>query len=246
LIDKSKIIYFDEINSTNTYLKNNFNNLSDFSLVFSDVQTHGRGREKRKWESLSKNFHFSLLLKDLNFLDFITHLPIFISIVLKNSILEYSKIDTKIKWPNDIYYKEFKLAGILIEFIKDNFIVGIGLNAVFSPNLANKNAISLKEIKKDLKINKEEFLGVFISNFNKLYKKCKKESSQFILALWCKNSMHINKLIEINEGLQDNAKKRQAKFLGLNEDGGARVIFKGERKEQVIYFGELDFEYRRT
>ncbi len=120
-----KIYYFDTLDSTNNKAKEIETGEKEY-IVYTDNQTNGRGQYDRKWIS-EKGLTFSLVIKKEN--------TNYSSIVPK-AIIEYLKdkgFDAIIKYPNDIYYKDKKLGGILIENIykEDKYnktIIGIGLN----------------------------------------------------------------------------------------------------------------------
>ncbi len=130
------VFRFQSLDSTNTRLKELVANseLPEFSVVITSEQTAGRGQIGNYWESeKDKNLTFSLLLyprslqiqKQFRLTQLVTTA---ISDVLKPIIA-----DVKIKWPNDIYSGDKKLAGILIENSLSASsiaftIVGIGLN----------------------------------------------------------------------------------------------------------------------
>ena len=95
----------DEIPSTNTYLKNEYNKYDDSSILWALKQTEGRGRYTRKWES-ADDLTFSIIFKEKYNSAIITPLAIIYA-------LNDYKINAKIKWPNDIYLYGGKLAGIL-------------------------------------------------------------------------------------------------------------------------------------
>ena len=46
-----KTIHFETIDSTNTYLKENYEKLDNFTFVSADFQSAGRGRNNRNWKS---------------------------------------------------------------------------------------------------------------------------------------------------------------------------------------------------
>ena len=125
-----KSIHFETIDSTNTYLKENYKNLDNFTFVDASFQTNGRGRNNRSWKSeKGENLLFSLLIKDESLIKEFKSL----SIVSALSIIHVLNINNlSIKWPNDIYHKDNKLAGILLEAISTNkiecLIIGIGIN----------------------------------------------------------------------------------------------------------------------
>ena len=120
-------------------------------VVYTDHQTAGRGQQGNSWESDSgKNLLFSLLF-------YPKHIPIneqflisqVVSIGIKRVLDKYAE-NISIKWPNDIFWNDRKMVGILIEnslqgvFIKKS-IVGIGLN-VNQTDFDTPNAVSLKQI----------------------------------------------------------------------------------------------------
>ncbi|MDL2222775.1 biotin--[acetyl-CoA-carboxylase] ligase [Bacteroidales bacterium OttesenSCG-928-M11] len=129
------LIRIESVESTNKYLKDllNCHHLEEGTVVITDNQTAGRGQIGSSWEAeKGMNLTFSLLLCP-------TSLPIkeyfllskAISLGIKDALAPL--LDVTIKWPNDIYYQDGKIAGVLIEnsIIGKTIlhsIVGIGLN----------------------------------------------------------------------------------------------------------------------
>ena len=101
------LLKVDEIPSTNTYLKSEYNNYQDNTILWAINQTNGRGRYNRRWES-KNDLTFSILFKEKYDSAIITPLAIILA-------LNDYNINAKIKWPNDIYLYGGKLSGILIE-----------------------------------------------------------------------------------------------------------------------------------
>ena len=152
-----KITHFKTLESTNQYLQNLLNEGVDIAdnIVVTDFQTSGKGQGKNVWESEDgKNLLFSIAL-DMSFLkaenQFILTQIVSVTMinVLKNYLPEESLF---IKWPNDIYFNDKKIAGILIKneikgIMMGTSIIGIGLNVnqtSFDDNLPNP--ISMKMI----------------------------------------------------------------------------------------------------
>ena len=127
-----KEIYFPTIDSTNTYLKEHYLELDSFSIVRSDYQTSGHGRENRTWYSPNgDNLLFSILIKDHKLIECGGLLSLVAACSLCESISKYSrnKLHPLIKWPNDIYIDDKKVCGILLEGNVPNYIIiGIGIN----------------------------------------------------------------------------------------------------------------------
>jgi len=105
------------------------------TLVITDYQTAGKGQAGNEWQSdPGKNLTCSILLKP-EFLAIKDQflLTVTSSLALKDYLEQHLPGEVKIKWPNDIYFKGKKIAGILIENVLArnkivNSIIGLGLN----------------------------------------------------------------------------------------------------------------------
>ena len=149
-----KCFKLDEISSTNDWLLTRISKqkFHEGTVVFASVQTDGKGqRGSKRFSQPHKSLTFSVLLKP-SFLSPIHafDLSICVALALYDSLNKLRK-GFKIKWPNDIYFEDKKIAGILIEnqmnrFIYQNAVVGIGLNVNQSNFDDLSNAISLKQI----------------------------------------------------------------------------------------------------
>ena len=129
-------IHFEEINSTNIYAADLIAKTSpaEGTCIITDFQTAGRGQIGRYWHSSAgKNLLISyifyphtLKVKDQFLLNVISGLAVY-------DVVSFYVQDVKVKWPNDIYVNNQKIAGILVQntlrgdTIKCT-IIGIGLN----------------------------------------------------------------------------------------------------------------------
>ncbi|NPV10425.1 MAG: biotin--[acetyl-CoA-carboxylase] ligase [Ignavibacteria bacterium] len=165
-----EIEYFEEIDSTNTYLLKR-KNFSNKILVIADYQTAGRGRFNRKWLSdPSKNLMFSIGLKNVDHSD-LQKFSFFTPLSIQEAVEDFMNFKLKIKWPNDLIFENKKVCGILIESQIENnekakVVVGIGINVnqtEFTPELEDK-ASSLKIIKGE-EINREILLARILTKF---------------------------------------------------------------------------------
>lgn len=132
--DKFNFVFLGVTNSTNEVAKNiSFDEKK--SLVISAMeQTGGRGRLGRDFFSPKGGLYFSYVFKN-KFSE--TELPLITgiaSVILRRAIISFFNIDTKIKWVNDLYYGNKKIAGILTELYEDRIIIGMGIN-VFKTNV---------------------------------------------------------------------------------------------------------------
>ncbi len=172
------VLRFDELDSTNTHAKQILKDqdVPEGTIIQCHHQTAGRGYASNTWESSpGKNITASWVLRP-HFLrpDEQFMLTQAFSLAIKETILSYYSGNVSIKWPNDIYADDQKLAGILVEnsimgdTIKD-CIAGIGLNVnqdVFNSDAPNP--VSLKQLcHKDF--NLDEVLQKLHENIEKHY-----------------------------------------------------------------------------
>jgi len=141
-------IHFAEIHSTNTYLLDLLSktNPPEGTCVTSDFQSAGRGQIGRSWHSeAGMNFLASFLFTPQNLpVDRQFELSMTIALAVKSLVCQFCS-HVSIKWPNDIYVGDRKIAGILIQNnLRGNHIAasvaGIGLNCnqtIFPVHLPN-------------------------------------------------------------------------------------------------------------
>jgi BirA family biotin operon repressor/biotin-[acetyl-CoA-carboxylase] ligase len=149
-----KELFFESIDSTNTYLKNHYEELEDFTFVRADLQTAGKGRNGRKWlANKGENLMFSLLIKDKKLIEKFKQLSVQSAYLVLKTLQKYGLKDLSIKWPNDVYVKDKKICGILLEAISrqeiECLIIGIGIN-VNQSEFNGEYLIEPTSIKKEL------------------------------------------------------------------------------------------------
>jgi len=224
------IIYFNQVDSTNTFaielMKQNM--AENGSVVIAEFQGKGRGQSKNVWVSEAfENLLFSIVLKpvtNFNTDPFSLNKTIAVSIhsTLK-SLLPESNVC--IKWPNDVFIDNRKVAGILIEnnFTghKLNFcIAGIGINVNQKlEHMQELNATSLAE-KSGNTIDREHLLKLLLEKIETNY-----------LLLQAGNKETLNKqfdeaLLFYQESTEFNSQngKFEAMVMGCDADG--RLLLK--------------------
>jgi len=124
------VIDFPILDSTNKYLKENYQTYDSFTFVSALEQTSGKGREDRVWESnKGENLLFSVLLKDPQLTSKFEYLSLATAYAVTRVLEEFGFDDVKIKWPNDVYIGGKKVCGILLEgSLPEYLVIGVGLN----------------------------------------------------------------------------------------------------------------------
>jgi len=155
----SNHLHFDVLDSTNAHLKRLIETspakiADDFYVITADRQENGRGRQNKAWESEPKqNLLMSVLLRPAYTPQNQFYICRYVSLALVEFLTKQLNMENvSIKWSNDIYVENKKIAGILIEhFLQGNrinySIAGIGLNVnqtVFPENIPNPTSIFLE------------------------------------------------------------------------------------------------------
>ena len=169
-------MYIDETHSTSSLLRETYDDsLPHLFTIRTDFQTAGRGQAGNSWESeKGKNLLFSTLLSyahvhaaDQWRLSMLVAVAVREAIALSLSPLASRLSPITIKWPNDIYYQDKKLVGILIENTLSGgqiayTIAGVGVNVNQTKWLSNApNPVSMKQITGE-EYDVEDLLNAFL------------------------------------------------------------------------------------
>jgi BirA family biotin operon repressor/biotin-[acetyl-CoA-carboxylase] ligase len=104
------------------------------AIVTADEQSAGRGRRGRVWSAPAGSaLLFSALLRPLG----LEHglLPLAVPVAVCEAIESVAPVRTRVKWPNDIWIEESKVAGVLIEArFPEWAVIGIGVNVSIEPD----------------------------------------------------------------------------------------------------------------
>jgi len=230
------LLHLAEVDSTNTYAKNHQSELADGTLVFADIQTAGRGRLDRVWLSRKGNFFGTLLMKKLAN-------PFLGTMVLSLGSLDAIRnlapeLPVWLKWPNDLYLEDAKLAGILSETTANpdgsrTIIAGIGVNLILSEDdckAIGKPAAAVG----NCKINPEKFASELAKCAEKYYIMGIAHSEE-LFELWRKR----NDLVGMELVLELGAGKVVSGIaLGIAPDGGL-ILKNPDGSEKTYYCGDV-------
>ena len=150
----ARYILLHETASTNTYLKRMASILPSGTVVHTHNQTAGRGQKGNSWEAEpGKNLTFSMLIKrPAVAVASQFRISEAVSLAITDVLTERYGEGFAIKWPNDIYWHDSKICGILIELSLNTqgiewLVAGIGLNVNQDHFVSDApNPISIKQI----------------------------------------------------------------------------------------------------
>jgi BirA family biotin operon repressor/biotin-[acetyl-CoA-carboxylase] ligase len=233
------LVTIKQVDSTNSFLKNLLSNskpVPEGTVIMAEEQYAGRGQQQNTWHSEpGKNLTFSLLLKP-HFLSVGDQFDLnrAASLGVYDALQPILGDQLKIKWPNDIYYGDRKLGGMLIENtiqggqLKDS-VIGIGLN-INQENFPSgaSNATSVKQI-----LQKDYDLTLLLSEICKYievyYLKLKAGQIDFVRNAYLSRLYWLNevKRFESNDGIFNGTVKNVLPngLLVIEDTNGRQLEF---------------------
>jgi BirA family transcriptional regulator, biotin operon repressor / biotin---[acetyl-CoA-carboxylase] ligase len=198
------IYYYDSLESTmDTAKELARQGARHGTIVITEKQNSGRGRLKRTWLSPEGNIAMSIILNPS--FKMIHHLIMISSVAVARAINTVCRLNSQIKWPNDVMINDKKVCGILIENeIKDSAIkfsiIGIGINISLTPADfpdISKTATSLSN-ETGSKISKWDIIPEVIREFEQIY--LATETDKSIFQEWKGHISSLGKLITLKSG----------------------------------------------
>ena len=234
----NKILFFEEVDSTNNKAKQIALDEKEGAVVISEMQTSGRGRRGREWQSPKGGIYVSFILKPNVSPERAPQLTLVSSLALVETLNAIDgNLNAKIKWPNDVLIKGKKISGILTELSADmekiNYIVvGVGVNINTDINSLPETATSLKlEMREEVLV--KLFLKSFLEHYDSVYQEYLDGGINQIIQRWKDNSDTLGKnvkIIGINETYEGLAKD-------IDENGA--LILRVDNKEIKVYSGDV-------
>lgn len=220
-----KLDVFEKTQSTNDDLKELINQNKTTSVCIAENQTQGKGRFIRNWYSpFGTNIYLSMLYQFEKDISELSGLSLVVGLATCKAIessIDLKNTDLKVKWPNDIYIDQCKLAGILIEAQSEangfcQVIMGIGINvnmADATKNIDNPWTSLLKITKQyhDRNILCATLIDYLIDYLERF-------SAQGLIAFldeWKKRDYLFNKKIAVISG----KKKLKGICVGISDQG---------------------------
>jgi BirA family biotin operon repressor/biotin-[acetyl-CoA-carboxylase] ligase len=239
-------IKLPSVDSTNNYLKvllSKSEPLPDGTVIMAEEQYAGRGQQQNAWQAEpGQNLTFSLFLKP-SFLAIKNQftLNMAISIALNNALLPMLGEGVSIKWPNDIYYHDRKLGGILIENIVSGqsykcSIIGIGLNVNqqhFQAGLKDRATSIHQILHKD--VNLDELLAVICSQIESQYLNLKSKTNLSLTKEYLKKLYRFGR----PSSFRHNGQVFEGSITGVTELG--MLVIESGGKVEAYNFKEVEF-----
>ncbi len=176
-----QIVFLEQIDSTNDFLKKLVKDKqvkAPFCL-YTNYQTLGKGQRENTWQSeAGKNLLVSFLVDSIKEIQLLPYLNKCMALSLVEVLKSFEVKNISIKWPNDIYIEDKKIAGILIENVIEGksikyCVLGVGLN-INQTEFHNLDATSTKNV-----LNRDlEIIEVLYMLFHQFYKMLKQSEPE--------------------------------------------------------------------
>lgn len=193
-VEYGNVAVLPVIDSTNQYLLERIPELQSGDACVAEYQTAGRGRRGRKWFSpFGANLYLSMYWRLEQGPAAAIGLSLVIGIVMAEVLQSLGADKVRVKWPNDLYLNDRKLAGILVELTGKTgdaaqIVIGAGINLIMrrvENDVINQGWINLqeagisidrntlavrliKELRDSLRLFEQEGLAPYLSRWKKL------------------------------------------------------------------------------
>jgi BirA family biotin operon repressor/biotin-[acetyl-CoA-carboxylase] ligase len=182
-------------------------------------QTGGVGRRGRKWESPQGNLYCSTVI-DIRPAD---PAPSSLSFVAGLAVYQAIRCflpdaPMLLKWPNDVLVSDAKICGILLERVKDQVVVGIGVNVAIAPEVAGRSVTSLAA--EGAAIDAAGLLDILAREFESCVSLWREAGLVHILEKWQSLAHPVGTVVTTSD---DGGEKITGEFAGLDADGALRL-----------------------
>ena len=243
-IKNGEIINLLQVDSTNTEAQRLLKKkkISSPLWIVAEEQTSGKGRGENKWVSNKGNLFASLIFPISFNLKNLPILSCAVSLATFECLEFFIKDDQflKIKWPNDILFKDSKLSGILIENSLSadlNYsIIGIGINVNSSPSKLNHLTSSLKSIAGE-EIGVKNVLNQLSTSLDKYISKLESEKLENLVDEYTLKTWRLNEEVQFSVGKDTYI----GKISSINNNFEIEINVNNVIKR--FNSGELSFKY---
>lgn len=191
MLPSGKVSVLSVIDSTNQYLMDRIGELSSGDACVAEYQQAGRGRRGRKWFSpFGSNLYLSMYWKLEQGPAAAMGLSLVIGIVMAEVLQRLGAKDVRVKWPNDLYLNDRKLAGILVELTGKTgdaaqLVIGAGINLKMrepATDTINQGWINLQEA--GVNIDRNELTATLLNELRSALLHFEREGLTRFIARW--------------------------------------------------------------
>ncbi len=234
-----QVAVFSVVDSTNQYLLDRIDELKSGDACVAEYQHAGRGRRGRQWVSpFGANLYLSMFWRLEQGPAAAIGLSLAVGIVMAEVLCKLGAEQVRVKWPNDLYLNDKKLAGILVELTGKTgdaaqLVIGAGINLTMresATNVINQDWINLQEA--GVNINRNKLTAELLSELRLAVVKFEKEGLSAFISRWREMDNYLDRPVKLIIGDQEifgiaRGIDEQGALL-LEQNGNVRPYIGGE------------------
>lgn len=224
------------IDSTNQYLLDRMSSLKLGEACIAEYQQAGRGRRGRQWFSpFGANLYMSMYWRLEQGPAAAMGLSLVMGIVMAETLQSLGAKNVRVKWPNDLYLDDRKLAGILVELTGKTgdaaqIVIGAGINLAMRTAEASQITqgwINLQEA--GVEINRNTLAAKLINSLREALVTFEQDGLAPFIERWTVLDNFINRPVKLIMG------EREVHGIarGIDKQGGLLLEQEGEIKSWV-------------
>ncbi len=229
------------IDSTNQYLLDRVNESEKGRVCVAEYQANGRGRRGRQWVSpFGSNLYLSMYWRLDAGMAAAMGLSLVIGIAAVEALEAMGVEGVKLKWPNDLYYQDKKLAGILVEMSGQaggaaHLVIGMGLN-IGMPDVQpdiDQPWTTLNQACGDLSIDRTQLALSLIEHWNTALVDYELKGLAGFVERWNRLDNFLGRPVKLLMG----PREVHGVVKGIDQQGG--VILETEKGPETYIGGEI-------
>lgn len=229
------------IDSTNQYLLERVNESEKGRVCVAEYQASGRGRRGRQWVSpFGSNLYLSMYWRLDAGMAAAMGLSLVIGIAAVEALEEMGIQGVKLKWPNDLYYQDKKLAGILVEMSGQaggaaNLVIGMGLNIGMpdkQPDI-DQPWTTLNQVCADLRLDRTQLALTLIEHWKTILADYEMMGLAGFVDRWNRLDNFIGRPVKLIMG----AREVKGIVQGIDQQGG--VVLETDNGLETYIGGEI-------
>ncbi|WP_145520893.1 bifunctional biotin--[acetyl-CoA-carboxylase] ligase/biotin operon repressor BirA [Yersinia mollaretii] len=219
LLDEQKILSYlpagqvavlPVVDSTNQYLLDRIGELKSGDACVAEYQHAGRGRRGRQWVSpFGANLYLSMFWRLEQGPAAAMGLSLVVGIVMAEVLHKLGAEKVRVKWPNDLYLNDKKLAGILVELTGKTgdaaqLVIGAGINLTMresTTNVINQDWINLQEV--GVIIDRNKLTAELLSELRRAVVKFENEGLSAFISRWREMDNYLDRPVKLIIGNQE-------------------------------------------
>jgi BirA family biotin operon repressor/biotin-[acetyl-CoA-carboxylase] ligase len=210
-----------------------------FSFITAEMQTAGRGRRGRTWQSpYASNIYLSLIWPFLSDVSRVSMLSPYLAIEIVEMLSSLGIAKLGLKWPNDIFCNEKKIAGLLIESLYKSqqemkLVIGLGINV----DMRNDQAVTIDQEWTDIKsqhpgwrLSRSEFVARIINTLVSALIRFENKQHADLQNRWKRWDIALDQIVNV----YTETKQIKGIAKGINEEGNLLLDVNGQLQKFIV------------